>query len=506
MEEYFSPQRSVQSYVSIACIIMGLAVFVLTRYAKSVRPDLLLDFGLVFQVVGAFGVSMAEFWGVFPEWSGFPDYFMGIPWECVLIIIFPVLAPNTPGKVLLASLGAASTGFLTVLLSKSAGVTSPDAPLSFFVGYFLFTTYLAAAIAFLVSHVLAGYGKRLNRAREIGSYQLRKPLGRGGMGEVWLARHRMLARPAAVKLIRPEILGVDAAGYSTIIRRFEREARATAALRSPHTIQLYDYGTTEEGAFYYVMELLEGLNMNELVRRFGPLPFQRAVFLLRQACRSLSEAHEQGMIHRDVKPANIYVCRLGLNFDFVKVLDFGLVKSSGDQHSGGTDLTVEGLTPGTPAYMSPEMALGKTAIDHRADIYALGCVGYWLLTGCEVFEEDKALATIVHHVKTDPVPPSRKTELEIPPSLDSVIMKSLEKNPADRPQSAAELEALLVESVPSEAWSEDQAKEWWQLHKLEPEYGSLEDLEAEPPPQEVLKVRRCCGFRKWHDRKSPSQQ
>ncbi|NIW35429.1 MAG: protein kinase, partial [Gemmatimonadetes bacterium] len=172
-----------------------------------------------------------------------------------------------------------------------------------------------------------------------GSYQLVEPLGVGGMGEVWRAYHRMLARPAAVKLIRPEVLGGDQTTRQVVLTRFQREAEATAALRSVHTIQLHDFGVTEDGSFYYVMELLDGLSFKDLVERFGPIPSGRVVYLLRQACHSLGEAHQRGMIHRDVKPANLYTCRLGPDHDFVKVLDFGLVKSTDDAFPGATELT-----------------------------------------------------------------------------------------------------------------------------------------------------------------------
>ena len=201
------------------------------------------------------------------------------------------------------------------------------------------------------------------------------------MGEIWRARHRMLARPVAVKLIRPELLGVKTpVEAASLVARFQREAEATAALHSSHTIALHDFGVTPEGTFYYVMELLEGLDLETLVRRFGPVPPERAIHLLIQACDSLAEAHAAGLVHRDVKPANMLTCHFGLKWDFVKVLDFGLVKTA---WSLGDDdrLTSEGTITGTPAYMAPEAVLGAQAIDARVDLYGLGCVAYWLLTG-----------------------------------------------------------------------------------------------------------------------------
>lgn len=480
--DLFSPERTIQTIVAIASIALALAVFALSRFA-DLRPALFLDIGLVFEVVGAFGIAMSTVWGVFPEWTGeWAQEVPGIPWECVWILVFPLLAPNTPGKTLLASLAAASTGMLTVILSKAAGLTSPDVPLIFILGWYLFSTYLCAGIAFVISKAIYRFGKRLTRAREIGSYQLLEPLGQGGMGEVWMARHRMLARPAAIKLIRPEALGADDSTRRTVLRRFEREARATAALDSQHTITVYDFGVTQEGAFYYVMELLKGLNLDVLIKRFGPVDPARTVHLLRQVCHSLAEAHERGLIHRDIKPANIYTCRLGFDYDFVKVLDFGLVKSSGGLEAGASDLTAEGVATGTPAFMAPELALGKTDIDGRADIYGLGCVAYWLVCGQRVFDADTPLATVVAHVQEKPLPPSRRTELPIPATLEQIILACLEKDPADRPQTASALDRLLAGCGLDGQWSREQAEEWWTLHTPEiVQPGPAESLDEREP-------------------------
>ncbi len=236
------------------------------------------------------------------------------------------------------------------------------------------------------------------RARDLGSYRLVEPLGSGGMGEVWRAEHVMLARPAAIKLIRTS---GSAAPSREVQKRFEREARATARLSSPHTVQVFDYGTTDEGTFYYVMELLDGFDLDTLVKNFGPVPPERAIYLLRQACDSLAEAHARGLIHRDIKPANIYVCRYGIEVDFIKLLDFGLVKSAGAMDAADGTLTAVGTIAGTPGYMSPEMALGKN-VGPEADIYSLGCVGYWLLTGRPVFERDTPVELLIDHARTAP--------------------------------------------------------------------------------------------------------
>jgi serine/threonine-protein kinase len=314
--------------------------------------------------------------------------------------------------------------------------------------------------------VMHGLGKRLKEAQELGSYQLVERLGQGGMGEVWRAEHRMLARHAAVKLVRPEILGAGGLEDARVIRRrFEREAQATAALGSPHTIQLFDYGVTNEGTFYYVMELLSGRDLESMVREFGPIPADRAIYLLRQACHSLAEAHARGLVHRDIKPANIYVCRMGLEYDFVKVLDFGLVKLRRPGATRQATLTnMIDHTTGTPAYMAPEIILGDTSIDRRADVYALGCVAYYLLTGHLVFEADTPMKMLLQHVQAEPVPPSQRTELRIPRELDDLVMACLRKDPRQRPQSAEALFAMAWQCKSCEEWGQDSARSWWETH------------------------------------------
>jgi serine/threonine-protein kinase len=248
------------------------------------------------------------------------------------------------------------------------------------------------------------------------------------------------------------------------VRRFRREAEAAASLRSPHSVEIYDFGVTDDGTLYFVMELLDGLDLDSLVRAHGPLPANRVIHILRQACDSLEEAHARGLVHRDIKPANIHVGRIGLHDDFVKVLDFGLVKPTSVQL--GEQITVAtraGLTPGTPAYMPPEMALGES-VDGRADIYALGCVAYYLLTGKLVFEAENLFQVVVKHLHDPPVPPSERTTMPIPPALDAVVLACLVKSPNDRMRSAAELRRAL-DTVALPRWGEEQAAHWWSSAK-----------------------------------------
>jgi transcriptional regulator with GAF, ATPase, and Fis domain len=301
----------------------------------------------------------------------------------------------------------------------------------------------------------------LDEGVSLGSYRLVERIGSGGMGEVWLAKHRLIARGAAVKLIRAGA----GPGHDTLVQRFQREARVTANLRSPNTVQLYDYGVSDTGDFYYVMELLAGMDLQQMVDRFGPLPPERVIALLVQACRSLGEAHESGLVHRDIKPANLFVTRLGLEYDFLKVLDFGMVKGvAGDDV---TNLTAQGYAQGTPAFMAPELALGETEVDGRADLYSLGCAAYCLLTGRPVFDARNAAGMLMHHVQSSPIPPSRVSELEIPERLEALVMRCLEKRPERRPDSALALQDELGRIPVATPWSQERAREWWRMHAPE---------------------------------------
>jgi serine/threonine-protein kinase len=282
------------------------------------------------------------------------------------------------------------------------------------------------------------------------------------MGDVWRAEHKMLARPAAVKLIGSQTFATVDAGRA--LRRFEREARATAFLESQHTIDVYDFGLTDEGSFYYAMELLNGIDLESLVRDFGPVPPERVVHILSGVCESLAEAHAHEFIHRDIKPTNIYLCRKGLDHDFVKVLDFGLVKAAVDPEGDGAGLTAAGNILGTPSYIAPEMALGTRKIDCRADLYALGCVAFWLCTGTLVFEAESPVGVLLHHVQTPPPRIHERCEVEVPAQLKEIVQDCLAKDPDDRPQSATELAARLAAIAFDDPWTPERAERWWHLH------------------------------------------
>jgi DNA-binding NtrC family response regulator len=304
----------------------------------------------------------------------------------------------------------------------------------------------------------------LDERLAVGSYRLTQPLASGGMGEIWRAKHRFLVRPAAVKLIRQT---ASAGGTrQELMRRFEREAQITASLRSPHTVQLYDFGVTDTGTFYYVMELLDGLDLHQMVQQFGPQPVERVIMLWQQACRSLAEAHEHGLVHRDIKPANLFITRLGHDYDYLKVLDFGMVKDRPSRHDSGL-LTGEDILHGTPAFIAPEIVLGEPRIDGRTDLYSLACAAYWAVTGQLVFEARTAADMLLRHAQAEPTPPSQVSELPIPKEFDRILMKCLQKDPADRFSSALEVDAQLTQVPLRERWTERRAREWWQQHAPE---------------------------------------
>jgi serine/threonine protein kinase len=287
-----------------------------------------------------------------------------------------------------------------------------------------------------------------------------------------------LARPAAIKLIRPSALGANSPnGPLELTKRFEREAQVTATLRSPHTIVVYDYGVALDGTFYYVMELLEGYSLQTLVARFGPVPPERAVHMLIQACDSLAEAHAAGMVHRDIKPANLFACRLGNAVDFVKVLDFGLVKTLGLNGRGMEDLTNSDALTGTPAFMAPEVAIGTHPVDGQTDLYALGCVAYWLLTGQKVFPGSKAMQVMIDHARTEPVPVSLRAPQPVPEALEKIVMRCLRKDPAERPATARELARELTALGLANAWSEQRARQWWLEHPATPVERASDEVE-----------------------------
>jgi serine/threonine-protein kinase len=421
-------------------------------YARRSRrdPEFLLNLGLLYEVLIALSVGLLD-------WAYNPP--VGLSWMTIIILIFAAIIPAPPAKTLVVALVAASMSPVGAVIWKVAG--QQHVPGAGDVFLHAFPNYLCALIAPLISHIITGLGREVKKARELGSYKLESMIGSGGMGEVWRANHRFLARPAAIKLIRPEVLGaMTKEQREVLVERFRREAQAAASLRSPHTIHLYDFGVTSDGTFYYVMELLDGMDLQTLVTKHGPLPPARAIYLLQQACESLSEAHGRGLVHRDIKPANIQVCQMGDYCDWVKVLDFGLVKTVGG-NGAEPGLTAPNMISGTPAYLSPESALGEP-VDHRTDIYALGCVAYWTLTGRYVFTGENALQIVARHTSAEPTPPSRHSKFDISPKLDELVLACLMKKPEDRPATARELFDRLGECETDAEWTRRDSTSWWE--------------------------------------------
>jgi eukaryotic-like serine/threonine-protein kinase len=454
-----SAQFGKTDLVAAAGFLMSLGLYLYLRMREH-DPRFIMNLALMYMIACA-GCIALMFHLSAPLKTPM-DVRPTITWIGPMILMFAALVPGSPWKLFLAGLVAASMDPLGMAISQAVG--------HYHYGPFWnallmhYPSYLLLGVAVVISRVVTRLGRQVAKEREMGSYRLGELLGRGGMGEVYRATHRMLARPAAIKLIHPEMLRArDKKSAELAIARFRREAEAAAQLRSPHTVELYDFGETEDGTLYFVMELLVGMDLESLVRREGPLPQERVIHIVRQVCESLQEAHASGLVHRDIKPANVHVGRVGLHHDFAKVLDLGLVKSVLPSASEDSMATAAGLTPGTPAYMAPELALGE-AVDGRADLYALGCVTYYLLTGQLVFEAATGLQMIAKHIQEIPVPPSQRTEMPVAPELDRAVLACLAKRPEDRPQTAAELDRLLAD-IDVAPWGEEEATRWWSMHQ-----------------------------------------
>jgi serine/threonine-protein kinase len=458
--EFSDPMQYGPGVTMLAASLLVLGLARNSRLSAAV----VIRLGLVYQVIISFCIAFSQYWGAF-DGVGTEQVtgdVVGLSAVAMWMMFFSVIVPARPRQALIALTLSASAVPMTIALLARSGGTPALGPQQF-VFVFVLPYAIALAMSYIAARIIYGLGKEVLRAQEMGSYRLLELIGRGGMGEVWKASHNMLARPAAIKLIRRDVSDVEPGGAEAAVARFEHEAQATASLQSPHTVELYDFGVSEDGSFYYVMELLDGIDLESLVGQFGPLPAERVLHILRQACLSLGEAHRRDLVHRDIKPANLYVCRHAFEPDFVKVLDFGLVRHATFEVDS-SPLTRRGMLAGTPTYLAPEIAAGSEGIDGRADIYSLACVAYKLLTGRCVFEEDTVVATIVAHVKASPPPPSRFSEMPIPAGLESLILACLSKDPADRPRTCENLAHELGGIDLVEPWTAERAAKWWRLH------------------------------------------
>ncbi|REK13055.1 MAG: serine/threonine protein kinase [Planctomycetota bacterium] len=437
--------------------VLGASFFMLCRTC-AIPLKVLRGYELVI-----FGMPGAEF--LIDQYHGLKvsaldgSLHSALPYWMGLIFTYAMFIPNTWRRA------AAVIGMMCVLpLSLTtlmyfsdpvfAAVLQEDRLFAIDMIIMLCISFLSATYG---THVINTLREEAFEAKQLGQYRLVHLIGSGGMGEVYLAEHQMMKRPVAIKLIRP-----SKAADRQALARFEREVRATAKLSHWNSIEIFDYGRTEDGTFYYVMEYLPGLSLADLVDQHGPLPPARTIHLLTQTCDALSEAHGRGLIHRDLKPGNIFSAYRGGFHDVAKLLDFGLAKPI-SANSVPVQLTQDGSITGSPMYMSPEQALGDSEPDERCDVYSLGAVAYYLLTGRPPFEGDRAIKIILAHAHEAVVPPSQHRS-DIPADLEAVVMRCLAKNPLDRYASAAALREALSECEAADRWTAGDAAKWWQAH------------------------------------------
>ena len=450
--------------IAIVGLLISLAM---AWYAsrRHVDRERILSLALGHEVITAALVSAIAWW------APGDTFRTSLSPICLFLPIYPALAPLAPKHVLTAGLLAATTDVLGWSIAEARGV-APSAPaLQMFFAFS--TTYLCALLSMLPATIIRRLGREVQEARDMGAYRLGKLIGKGGMGEVYRASHRLLARPAAVKVIGvTDMNEMDSETRTRALERFRREAAVAAALTSPHTISLFDFGVTDRGIYYYVMELLHGMDLQAMVDRHGPLPPARALHFLRQTAVSLAEAHQFGIVHRDIKPSNIYASRLGLEVDFVKVLDFGVVKVEPKKlDEASLKLSREDVPIGTPAYMAPEGIDGGAALTPASDVYSLGCVAFFILTGDMVFRATSVLQMAIKHSEEQPRTPSSVLPGNgITPELDDLVLRCLSKNPATRPPDALALLALLTPIAQASPWAPEDASEWWESHvPIEPD-------------------------------------
>ncbi len=401
------------------------------------------------------------------NWSELPYYVRGdramdgqvmvgntwvIPWFA-LIVGYPAVVPNTVRRALAI---AGCMAIMPVLVTLAAAIVNPELGLSgTWVMFIQYAIWMPLGVGFAAygAHQAGFLRRQASEAKRFGQYRLTRRLGGGGMGEVYLAEHLLLRRPSVIKVVRP-----DRANSPAVLKRFEREVQILATLTHWNTVEVFDYGHTADGTFYYVMEYLPGFDLDQLVNAHGALPSGRVVRLLRQLCGALAEAHEAGLIHRDVKPGNVMICRRGGVPDVAKLLDFGLVQGAEDQPDSQVKLTVEGAVLGTPHFMSPEQASGKPT-DARSDIYSLGATAYFLLCGKPPFGGG-TMEVIAAHMLQEPLPLASACA-DVPKDLSDVIMRCMAKKPAERFATVMQLDAALAACECARQWGDEQAAAWW---------------------------------------------
>ncbi len=444
----------------VGASLVGL-VWLLTR-----RGDLSTRFIHAVETFGLIGSCTAyTVMGAQLRWTDHPELIVVLAMTYGLVTR-AVTVPSSARRTLLLGL-AIGVPLLVVIGAAAAGATreefvalgaDPDAPIK---AALVVTVYTAAwwamtvFVATATTRVIYGLRREVRDTRKLGQYTLEEKLGEGGMGIVYRASHALLRRPTAVKLLLPERTG------EADLVRFEREVQLTASLTHPNTVTIFDYGRTPDGILYYAMELLDGATLEEVVLIDGAQPASRVIHVLAQVAGALAEAHGVGLIHRDVKPGNIVLCRRGGESDIAKVVDFGLVK---ELRGGEAALTAANTITGTPQYMAPEMISAPESVDARSDIYALGAVGYYLVTGEHVFTGKNIVEICGHHLHSEPTPPSERLGAPVPEALERVLLDCLAKEPERRPPTAIDVRDRLV-ACRQPPWTEAQAAAWWQQHE-----------------------------------------
>ena len=458
--------RSFQAVV----LMGGIGVFLIRRKSEwRGRADYVALIGLVLAVCAGFAMYVSTTSPDLPQ-TIFPDAVLSRPWDLIPLVLFVLAAvfvfhpfhrraPSLFSHAVLVSV-------LPLLATQLHMVFGSRALFDhhFNSAHFLkVVAYLVPLTGIVLDYLRTYQDEAVARIRfereaeQLGQYRLVEKIGEGGMGVVYKAKHAMLRRPTAIKLLPPEKAG------KVSLARFQREVQLTSELTHPNTVAIYDYGLSSSGVFYYVMEYLEGIDLERLVRQYGAQPPGRVIKILLQVCGALAEAHDRGLVHRDIKPANIILCQRGTVPDVVKVLDFGLVK---DLEEHETSLTNVNVLTGTPAYISPEAIRAPELVGPLSDVYALGAVGYYLVSGQLVFTGETAVEVCSHHLHTKPVPPSRKLGGDIGPRLEELLLQCLEKDPGDRP-SAEQLREQLSSLPVTGDWTERDALEWWRQYSAE---------------------------------------
>jgi eukaryotic-like serine/threonine-protein kinase len=441
-------------HLAATLLALGLWRLCRTRRALSARTLANLDRGATLCICAcyaAMGHFVPQPWGTYTSLLAIGHVTIGRA----------VIVPSTPWRTLWLALG----NFAGISVSGAWLAASPALHASLGTSLHgladaVLWSFAGTALASVTSKVIYGLHETASLARQLGQYTLEQKIGSGSMGEIFRARHAMLRRPTAIKLMSD-------GGSEQALRRFEKEVQLTARLTHPNTICIYDYGRTPEGRFYYAMELLDGMTLEQLVLQAGPQPAARVIHILLQICGALREAHGVGLIHRDIKPANVYLCSRGGSFDVVKVLDFGLVR----EFKNPTNVTLSSVDAiaGTPLYLSPEAIVTPAQVDGRADIYALGAVGYFLLCGQPPFAGRTLAELCGHHLHSAPVAPSLRLGTPVPEDLERVVLGCLAKDAAARPQTASALAEQLRGCLDAGSWSEEQAEHWWRAAPRPPE-------------------------------------